>query len=407
MNILRVACATVAFASGWVMAQDDDARDTILAPEQAAKVNSSGWNLLKGFLARGDDNIAISPASIRGAFCPLQYGLGGNTLKEVEDVMGDGAAFDRFITQYNKANNGASLANRLVVDKTVPLKPPFVKAVPEDLLKTADFAGDPEGERKSINGWIEKNTNGMIKDMLPASIFKSRDLRFLSANAAAFEANWKYPFDEKSNTDAVFHGSMAESNTTMMFRKLTGIVTECPDSSVVVALPYENPDDPHAVSDISFVAVMPGEDVKLNDFVKEAKWDDLVKSFDRESNNPREFKLTMPKFIIETPLLELKRDLEGLGIKEIFSRSADFSRMTDEKGLAASGVYHKCYIKVFEKGTKAAAATVISVVRMAAPINQIEVRLDRPFLWLIYDQKQNLVLFCGTYSMPSGAGNEE
>ncbi len=86
------------FGSGWIMADDD----AVLAPDQVSKVNAVGWSLLKDSLANGDDNIAISPVSIRGAFCPLQYGLAGDTQKEVENVMGDGAVFDRFISQYNK-----------------------------------------------------------------------------------------------------------------------------------------------------------------------------------------------------------------------------------------------------------------------------------------------------------------
>lgn len=153
-----------------------DAGIELLAPNQESKVNEMGWNLLKVSLGEGRDNIAISPASIRGAFCPLQYGLGGNTQKEVDHVMGDGVVFDRFISQYNKVNNGTKFANRLIVDKTIPLHEAFMKAVPKDLLGSADFSGNPSRECVKTNDWIEKNTNGLIKHMLPLNVFTDPNL---------------------------------------------------------------------------------------------------------------------------------------------------------------------------------------------------------------------------------------
>ncbi len=288
------------------------------------------------------------------------------------------------------------------MDKNLPLWESFVTAVPGYLLKTADFAANPEGERKDINNWIEKNTNGMIKDMFPPDAFTGRDLQFVSINASMFEGSWRTPFNEELNREDIFHGTQGDVKTTMMFREIWGLAVQRPDSSVVVALSYAKPDRPEETSDICFVAVMPGEGMKLTDFVNKTEWDDLVKSFDRENKTYQEFKLTMPKFTIETPLLDVGSPIQKLGIKDMFDPGkADFSRMTINKGLFAPNIYHKCYIKVFEKGTKAAAVTGVAWAGAnPAPKKEMIVTLDRPFLWFIYDQKQSLVLFCGSYSMP-------
>jgi serpin B len=54
--------------------------------------------------------------------------------------------------------------------------------------------------------------------------------------------------------------------------------------------------------------------------------------------------------------------------------------------LYISNVFHKTFIEVDEKGTEAAAATAVVMMRATAHFDQpkpIEVRVDRPFLFAI------------------------
>ena len=87
-----------------------------------------------------------------------------------------------------------------------------------------------------------------------------------------------------------------------------------------------------------------------------------------------------------------------LGMENAFSAGADFSNMTDA-AINISMVLHKTHVEVDEKGTKAAAATVVGATPSAAAIDTREpkyVRLDRPFIYMIVDNCSNLPLFIGT-----------
>jgi serpin B len=66
--------------------------------------------------------------------------------------------------------------------------------------------------------------------------------------------------------------------------------------------------------------------------------------------------------------------------------------------LYLSSVVHKAFVAVDEKGTEAAAAT--GVVAGATSMPQ-EVRVDRPFIYLIRDRETGTVLFVGRLLNPN------
>ena len=83
-----------------------------------------------------------------------------------------------------------------------------------------------------------------------------------------------------------------------------------------------------------------------------------------------------------------------------FSGEADFSGMTGNLGLAISDVLHKAFVSVDEAGTEAAAATAVIVGETAAPGQQVEVTVDRPFIFLIRDIETGAILFLGRVLNP-------
>ncbi len=71
--------------------------------------------------------------------------------------------------------------------------------------------------------------------------------------------------------------------------------------------------------------------------------------------------------------------------------------ITTNQQIAISSVIHKTHIEVDQRGTKAVATTVFEMNATEAPKEEIKyVHLDRPFLYLIIDTKDNLPLFIGT-----------
>jgi len=64
-------------------------------------------------------------------------------------------------------------------------------------------------------------------------------------------------------------------------------------------------------------------------------------------------------------------------------------------------VIHQAFIAVDENGTEAAAATVVVMGATSAPLKQIELKIDRPFLFLIQDDETGAILFIGRVADPA------
>ncbi len=62
---------------------------------------------------------------------------------------------------------------------------------------------------------------------------------------------------------------------------------------------------------------------------------------------------------------------------------------------------HQAFIAVDEKGTEAAAATAVVMRATAAPLKQVELRIDRPFLFVIQDDETGTILFMGRVADPT------
>lgn len=111
-------------------------------------------------------------------------------------------------------------------------------------------------------------------------------------------------------------------------------------------------------------------------------------------------KVYLPRFEVEfgTSLGDV---LKEAGLTAPFS-AGDFTRMTAAGDLEVSDVVHKVYVKADEKGTEAAAATAVVMVRMAImnPPPELFVRFDRPFVFSIVHEPSGLALFTGEVYKP-------
>jgi serine protease inhibitor len=87
--------------------------------------------------------------------------------------------------------------------------------------------------------------------------------------------------------------------------------------------------------------------------------------------------------------------LQRLGIKKAFSKNdADFSGISDN--LYIDKILQHAFIEVNEKGTEAAAATAVKVVKRSIE-KSIDIVLNRPFIFLITDKSNGLILFNGIF----------
>ena len=120
--------------------------------------------------------------------------------------------------------------------------------------------------------------------------------------------------------------------------------------------------------------------------------------------------VALPKFKIDpSQPIRLKDELTKLGMPLAFDRRrADFTGIAapphPDDRLLISEVFHKAFVSVDEKGTEAAAATAVMMMRATGMMQPQEPRpfvADHPFLFLIRDTRTGLVLFLGRVVDPA------
>lgn len=363
---------------------------------QISKANETGFHILKSLSKDSMRNIAVSPLSINAVFGIVQKGTAGKTLANLKESLGDTSLYQNFCKQYNTEHNELSLASLIVVDRSLKLNEKFKEEIPANELRQVDFKANPQEECNKINLWVEENTKGEIKDLLKQDSINNQTV-MIALNAIAFESIWQEPFDEKNTMPGDFITEDGHKVKTDMMRR-TGdtnfSITE--NGTTIVSLPYAS-EQKNMQSDLSFVIIMPGKDIKLADYIADLNYK-AIEKIPSDKRDPVNATFIMPKFEIRTDTVSLVAPLKKLGLNQIFDpENADFSNMTAERGIYVEDVLHKCYIKVDEKGTKAAAATAVTIQRMSLPPT---IEINRPFFWMIYDRSKNLILFCGTFDTP-------
>ncbi len=361
---------------------------------------------LYGKLASGNqDNLFFSPSSIETALAMTYAGARGDTATQMATTLrlpaGSGTInkdFGEFLNGLNGTEAGGkrgyelSIANALWGQDGYAFLPGFLEVLKSDYgagLDHVDFKTDSDGARKTINAWVEKETQDKITDLIPPGALTAAT-RLVLTNAIYFKGTWESPFEKAATQDQPFHLSGgADKNAAMMHR--TGTYGYMEDEGFqALKLPY-------AGNELAMIILLPLHPDGLPELEKEMTPKKLTDAFGVFRDE--EVQVTIPKFTM-TEQFELAPTLESMGMKAAFE-DADFSGMTGNRAFAISAVIHKAYVEVTEEGTVAAAATGVAMTMMAIPEAPPPVfQADHPFIFVIQDEKSGAFLFMGRVAEP-------
>jgi hypothetical protein len=163
-----------------------------------------------------------------------------------------------------------------------------------------------------------------------------------------------------------------------------------------VALPY-------AGTSMSMICVLPneGEFGEFEAQLDASRFEEIVKAINWEVEGSNDFiYLRIPKFSFDSDV-DLKEPLSHLGMTDAFkSGAADFLGITsNDPDLFISTALQKTHIAIDEIGTVAVAAAG-EVFPPGAIVPSFF--LDRPFLFFIWDDDTQTVLFVGRLVNPDG-----
>jgi serpin B len=111
-------------------------------------------------------------------------------------------------------------------------------------------------------------------------------------------------------------------------------------------------------------------------------------------------KIQLPKFKFEYKTL-LNKVLSDMGLEVAFGGGAEFPLLVEEsQNLYISRVIHKTFVDVNEKGTEAAAVTVVEIRETSAIDTPMLFSVDKPFLFVIREKMSNAIVFMGRVGNP-------
>jgi serpin B len=351
-----------------------------------------------------DKNLFFSPTSISLALCMTAAGASGPTQSEMANVLHldadlaqAHAHFHQLLEQWNATGEKRAyqlrVANRLWGQQGYPIRPEFLTLTRQQYgaeMLLLDFA-QPAAASREINHWVEEQTNNKIKDLIPPASLDALT-RLVLTNAVYFKGDWVQPFSKQGTREEDFTVSAQAKVKVPLMHQQTRLGYAEEETFQAIELPY-------AGGDLSMVVLLPKEAGGLPELEQAITVDKLASAISKL--HVREVNAYLPKFKLETSF-GLNATLEALGMKQAFSRAADFSGISAEK-LYISAVLHKAYVDVNEEGTEAAAATGVVMKALAMPhMESIPVfRADHPFLFLIRDTRAGSILFLGRLTSPT------
>ncbi len=377
-------------------------------PADSEEVNQAlsafGLELLRLARDGGKSSVLVSPLSVALALSMAANGAEGETLAQFQEVLGGGTdlvelneACAQLMVDYQNlaGSTKCSIANSLWVDPEGQIKDEFIGKC-RGIFDAQVFAAElsAPGIVKDLNGWVSKHTNKLIPEIINEPF--DEDAALLLANALYLKNKWLSEFDPLSTREMDFHHAGGPDSQVEYLRKFDTQLSYLQGKGAQgVVLPYDD-------GRLAFVAILPDlypDSPDLGQWLNNLEGNSLSQLIiNREDALFLSF--AMPKFSAEWKG-NLEDILPALGLEDAFaSGMADFSSLGDNPyGYYIGKVVHAAKIEVNEKGTEAAAATVVEAPAGSAPPppEGITLVLDRPFLYGIVDLYTGVPLFLGTY----------
>lgn len=362
------------------------------------------------YLAKGaDGNLFFSPHSISVALAMTYAGARGMTEAEMAEALHFTLPQDRLHAAFNhldlelsqhgeeaegKDDEGfrLNIVNALWGQHDYTFQETYLDALARNYgagLSLVDFEADAEAARQAINGWVSEQTEDRIQDLIPQGVLDNLT-RLVLTNAIYFNAAWAEPFMKEATRDGDFFLLDGGSVEAPMMRQVAAFRYARSAGYQVIELPYDG-------HEFSMIILLPdaGKFEAVEQGLDQAQLASMLADLSYQ-----QIDLTMPRFET-TAKFSLTEALSALGMPQAFTEEADFSGMDGTEELLISDVLHQAFVSVDEVGTEAAAATAVVIGVTSSPMEPEQVRVDRPFIFMIRDTETGTLLFAGRTLNPA------
>lgn len=355
-------------------------------------------------------NVILSPISVKLLLTLLSEAAGDRTKtqRELSQVIPFGEShiqareyFDRFFSSVMQKSKDYSLdmATKIYADSFItPIQ--RYEAILDRYYKTKVHIEDFSNANRvsdNINEWVSNVTQGHIPDLVKKADIEGAVMLML--NAVYFKGLWRQPFYENQTFYSDFQaGPEAKELKNTQFMSQTGRFFYAESSQLnakILRLPYKG-------QKFSMFLILPNRRDGFDDFVLQldsaklhnAKW--LM--------DETEVRVVLPKFKFNYSS-NLNDVLKGLGIREVFTDEASLPLLSRGSGLEGrlkvSNIIQKAGLIVDEKGSTAFAATEVSLVNKFGDDGVRDFVANRPFVFMIEDERNSAILFSGKVIDPT------
>ncbi|MBO5267532.1 MAG: hypothetical protein J6B13_02065 [Muribaculaceae bacterium] len=231
-----------------------------------------------------------------------------------------------------------------------------------------------------MDSWIEKNTNGMIKDIIKGI---PNSIMIMWINAMYFEGCWSRKFDVANTTKATFNGTNGESTVEMM--KKTEVMEYAETMGLkMVSIPFKG-------ENYYLDIILPTDDQNdVTTLLNTERYKALINDQENHKIN-----LELPKFKQEMTA-DLSTVLTSMGMPHHDLRFTGIG-FPENYVYNNIDVLHAAKFEVDENGAKAAAVTVSTVTSTGEEpeYKEIDMVVDRPFFYIIRNHRTGALVMMG------------
>ena len=345
-----------------------------------------------------EGNVAFSPFSVQMAMSMIAEGTDGQTRDEILDAMGISSGEIQELRSYScelmkklprigKGLVDLKIVNGVFLDGQYNFEKDFVNVLKGEYLAEAKTFSSLADLERQAKDWVEKSTDGSIKDfnVNPNNV----SIITTVLNAMTFKGKWKNPF-KKNLTSPTMFTSRDGSRERISIMKQQKWLTACNNRRVgfkCVYLPYKG-------DNYRMEVYLPDSQDKMKDMLQYLKDNNYNLTEEIDSYN---VDLWLPKFETES-YLELDGVLKSMGIKKAFAPDADFSNLTkDINNVYLVSSLQKTILSVDEEGTVAKTVTSVSAGGRVAIVHELEFHADHPYIYLIREISTGVCLFAGQF----------
>ncbi|GJQ79935.1 hypothetical protein Trydic_g18379 [Trypoxylus dichotomus] len=350
------------------------------------------------------DNLIFSPLSLHDSLSTAYQGAAGSTASAIRNALNltelrstAGSYRNMLKTLRSSQDVHVEVASRIFIANDIELKKDFRSRLDSFFsdIQKINFAQRVEAINQ-INGWVKETTHHRINHLLGEEDVKE-DSQVYLLSAVYFKGEWLRKFPRARTSE--FYVTETEKKECLMMEQAGKVYygENRELNAEILKIPYKD-------EKFACVIVLPRKINGLPDLEEKLKEMDL--SILTLMTTEQHVRMVLPKFKVETTF-PFNNPLKQLGLSEIFSNSANFSKMVENEDLKVDKVIQKAVINFNEDGTEATAANAATVLMKSAEFFRAQFIANHPFIFYVTaqlghesDPSTLLILFMGKVTTP-------